>query len=89
MGKYVIETVQVIRRKYYAKVEDPSWAHDAIVFGELEEFSNTSFSEDIISTTKVDKWPKAKPEDNMNSAVMTYDSQTGKWTDKARWDLSE
>jgi len=89
MGKYVIETVQVIRRKYYVKVKDPQWAHDSIVCNDLEEFSSSFCSEDIINTTKVDKFPTAAPEDNVNAAVMTFNYDTECWDTAARWDLAK
>jgi hypothetical protein len=88
MGKYVVETVQVIRRKYYVKVEDPTWSHDAIVFNELEPFSSTCYSEDVINTTEVDKFPKASQDDDVNAAVMKFNSETREWETKARWDLA-
>lgn len=88
MGKYIVETVQVIRRKYYVKVEDPGWAHDALVFNELEPFSSTCYSEDVIGTTEVDKFPKAKEDDDVNAAVMVFNDKDRVWNVKARWDLA-
>ena len=88
MNKYVIETVQVIRRKYYVKVKDPTWAHDAIVFNELEPFSSSHYSEDVIGTTKVDKFPSALPDDDVNGAVMKFNSDEDEWQCDVRWDLS-
>jgi hypothetical protein len=88
MGKYVVETVQVIRRKYYVKVDDPTYSHDAIVFNELEPFSSTCYSEDVINTTEVDKFPKADKDDDVNAAVMKFNYETREWETKARWDLS-
>jgi hypothetical protein len=87
MAKYVIETVQIIKRKYYVKVEDPTWAEDSIIMGELEHFSSSYLCEDIISTTKVKKFPKATRNDDMNSAVMVFNSGRNEWDTVARWDL--
>jgi hypothetical protein len=86
--KYVIETVQVVRRKYYVKVKNPTWAHDGITMGELEHFSDQSLSEEIISTTKVGKFPKADIFDDVNSAVMEFNHDSGEWQSDARWDLA-
>lgn len=92
MGKYVIETVQVIRRTYLVKVDDPTWAHDAMLEGELEDFSSQFFSEDVVSTRKVDKFSDCADggnyhEMNYNSAVCVYDPVTNKFEVEARWDL--
>lgn len=88
MGKYVVETVQLVRRKYYVKVDEPAWAGDGIVCGELEPFSTTHLSEDIFSTTEVKKFPKAELFDDVNAAVMKFNYDTGEWECKARWDLA-
>ena len=88
MAKYVVETVQIIRRKYYVKVGDPTWAHDGIVFNELEPFSSTYCNEDVINTTEVDKFPHAREGDDVNAAVMKFDYETREWETKARWDLA-
>jgi hypothetical protein len=89
MSKYVIETVQVIRRKYYVKVKDPGWAEDALVFDELEHFSSSHHTEDVIGVTKVGKFPKALPTDNVNAAVMTFSYDDNMWFTSARWDLAD
>lgn len=92
MGKYVIETVQVIRRTYLVKVEDPTWAHDAMLDGELEDFCSQCLSEDVVSTRKVDKFSDCADGGNYhdvgyNSAVCVYDPGTNKFEVEARWDL--
>jgi hypothetical protein len=85
MGKFVIETVQVVRRKYYANSPTVEIAVDAFNEGQLEEFSSTNLDEFVVATTKVKKWPKAALHDDINAAVMKYD--TGLWETVARWDL--
>lgn len=92
MGKYVIETVQVIRRTYLVKVDDPTWAHDAMLEGELEDFSSQFLSEDVVSTRKVEKFSDCADggnyhEMNYNSAVCVYDPDSNKFEVKARWDI--
>lgn len=87
MNKYVIETVQVIRRKYYVKVRDPGWAEDALVFSELEHFSCTHHSEDVIGVIGVNKFPRADQDDDVNAAVMTFNYENNTWSTDARWDL--
>lgn len=92
MDKYVIETVQVIRRTYLVKVDDPTWAHDSMLDGELEEFSSQFLSEDVVSTRKVDKFSDCADGGNYhevgyNSAVCVYNPDTNKFEVEARWDL--
>jgi len=89
MGKFVIETVQVIKRKYYVKVDDPTWAHDGITMLELDHFSESYLSEDIISTTEVKKFPKAEFNESVNGAMMKFNNETSEWETKARWDLAK
>lgn len=86
--KFVIETVQVIKRKYYVKVDNPVWAHDGITMEELDHFSDVHLTEDIISTTEVDKFPVAGPDESVNAAVMKFNKDTNQWECKAKWDLA-
>lgn len=88
MPKYIIETIQTIKRTYYVEVVDPTWAHDGIVMGELEEFAQGFFTEDIISTQAVEDWPKL-PRALVNGAVMVFDKERDMWTQEVRWDLAE
>jgi hypothetical protein len=57
MPKFVVETVQVMRFKYFVEAPEAVWATDSIVMNELEFYSAESFSEDVISTTEVTEWP--------------------------------
>ena len=88
MSKYVITTVQTIVRKYYVKVDDPSWAHDGIVMNELEEFTQHHLSEDIVDTQKVKRWPTPDQYDSVNAAVMEFDYNDDQWKATTRWDLA-
>ena len=88
MAKYIIETIQTVKRTYYVEVDDPTWAHDGIVMGELEEFAQGFYTEDIISTRAVEEWPKL-PRALVNGAVMVFDKERDKWTEEVRWDLAE
>lgn len=86
--KFVIVTVQPIIRKYYVEVDDPSWAHDSIVMNELEEFSQSFGSEDVVSTQKVDRFPPAScARDSVNAATMEFDEEQNGWIKHVRWDL--
>jgi len=87
--KFVIETVQVIKRKYYVSVEDPTWAHDGITCNELDHFSDMFLSEDIISTTEVEEFPMAGPDESVNAATMKFDEDNREWLTVTRWDLGE
>jgi hypothetical protein len=92
MKKFVIETVQVIKRKYYVKVDDPTWAHDGITMNELDHFSDMFLSEDIISTTEVDKFPAiddSSTDESVSGATMKYDKEYRTWVSKVRWDLAK
>jgi hypothetical protein len=88
MGKYVVETVQVIKRKYYCSVKNPEYIHDSIVFSELESFADEYLSEDVISTTKVDTFPAAKRE-TVNAATYKWDEELREWRLSVRWDLAK
>jgi len=88
MKKFVIETVQVIKRKYYVEVEEATWAHDGITMEELDEFSQEFYTEDIINTTEVDEFPKAKASESVNGSSMSFNKDFGEWKSKTRWDLT-
>lgn len=89
MAKHVIETVQVIRRKYYVEVEDAEWGCDAIVFNEIDCFSYTHLSEDVTSITTVENdFPVATKDDTVNAEVAVYNYETEEWEATARWDLA-
>lgn len=88
MGKYVVTTVQTFVNRYYVEVEDPTWAHDGIVMGDLDFFSCTPGSEDIVDTRAVDQFPKAENSHDVNGATMKFDNSTDKWTTEVRWDLA-
>lgn len=88
MAKYVITTAQIVTRKYYVEVEDPTWAHDGIVMNELSEFSQNFLSEDIVDTLEVSEWPKATQYESVNAAQMSFDYETEEWQQNVRWDLS-
>lgn len=89
MGKYVIETVQVVRHKYYVEVNDPEWACDGIVMNELDPFSYTFFSEDVTNVTPVEDFPKADKYDEVNAATMHFNYETESWDQQVRWDLDK
>lgn len=90
MGKFVIETVQIIKWKYYVKdseADTPDFAMDDLAMGRLEHFSSEFLSEDIVSARKVKKFPVSEPRENVNAAVMIYDNDAGEYRTDARWDL--
>ena len=89
MKKFVIQTVQMIKRTYYVEVDDPTWAHDAITMEELVQFSDKYLSEDIISTTEVESFPMANHDESVNAAVVSFDEDSGEFIYEARWDLVE
>lgn len=91
MNKYVIETVQNIKRTYYVEVDDPEWAADAITMGELQEYAQQHLTEDFISTRKVDNWG---PIENctsksvgVNGATYRYNYETNDWEQFVIWDF--
>lgn len=88
MGKFVIETVTLMKQTYYVEVEDPTWAHDGIIMNELEPFAQEFFSEDIFSTRPVDEFP-TMPREQVNGAAMKFNYETGSWDTDVRWDLAE
>ena len=90
--KFVIETVQVVKRTYYVEVDDPSWAMDSIVCSELEEYSQTFLTEDIVSSREVEQWPVAIAgveqggyEASVNGAVCRFQPATNSWDISADW----
>jgi hypothetical protein len=87
MKKFVITTVQMVKRSYYVEVEDPTWAHDGIVMGELSEFTQEHMSEDIVVTQEVTEF-SSQPRDIVNGAVMKFDYEANRWGQEVRWDLS-
>lgn len=87
-NRFVVTTAQIVTRKYYVEVEDPTWAHDGIVMNELSEFSQNFLSEDIVDTLEVSEWPKATQYESVNAAQMSFDYETEEWQQNVRWDLS-
>lgn len=91
MVKVVVETVQVIKRKYYVETEHPQWALDGIVMDELDWFSSEMMSEDIWGWKQVDEFPVVTEtnSEHVNGAVMVYDNSndSDSWKCEARWDL--
>lgn len=90
MGKFVIETVQIIKRKYYVKnsqLDDPAYILDDLVMGYLDHFSSEFLTEDIVSARKVKKFPVSEAREDVNAAVMIYDNDAGEYRTVARWDL--
>lgn len=86
--KHVIETVQIIRRKYYVEVENPYWACDSIVMEELQPFSSRCMTEDILSTTQVDEFPVATAGDSVNAATYKYNYDTEEFESIVKWNLT-
>ena len=89
MAKHIVTTVQTIVRKYYAEVDDPTWAHDSIVMNELSEFSQYHSIEDIIDTQTVVEWPKADSEYTVNGSTSVFDYAKDDWVEAVRWDLAK
>lgn len=87
MAKYVIETIQIVKRKYYVEVDNPEWAHDGIVMCELDEFSQQLMTEEIWGTTLVDEFPRAEKFDSVNAATMKFNYNLDEWQSETRWDL--
>ena len=88
MKKHIVHTVQIIKRTYYVEVDDVEWAFDGITMGELDQFSSTFFSEDIIDSKEVAEFPIAEVREDVNAAVMTFNKTTDGWDSSARWDLA-
>jgi len=87
MPKYIVETVQVIKRKYYCEADDPLWINDSIIMGDLDEFSSQSLSEDITNTTQVSEFPRVGMFEDINAATYKYNYDTQSWDQVVRWDL--
>lgn len=88
MAKYVVETVQVIKRKYYVEVDDPTYIHDSITCDELDPFCYEHFDESISSTIKVQDFPKASLGEGVNGATYRWDDENRVMVEIVRWDLS-
>jgi hypothetical protein len=88
MAKFIVETAQVIRRKYYVEVRDPTWALDGVVMEELEEFSSNALMEDTLSVREVEEFPYAEETDNVNGATMVFNYDKHEWDLKVRHDLT-
>lgn len=88
MKKHIVNTVQIIKRTYYVEVDDVGWAYDGICMGELDQFSSTFLSEDIIGSKEVAEFPKAEVAEDVNAAVMTFNEIKDGWDSSARWDLA-
>lgn len=93
MAKYVIETVQNIKRTYYVEVDDPEWATDSIVMAELQEYAQQHLTEDFVSTRKVDKWgPIENCTDKsigINGVTYRYNYETNDWEQFVVWDFDK
>lgn len=87
MPKYVIETVRVLRTKYYVEAPEGQWGCDAITMEELSQFSDVFHMEDVASVTEVKEFPVAGPREGVNGATYKYNKQTNGWDEKVRWDL--
>lgn len=85
--KFVITTVQPIIRRYYVEVDNPEWAWDGIVMNEMEEYSQTYGSEDIISTQQFEKFPEPGLGESVNAAVMRFNDESNQWDCEAVWEL--
>lgn len=88
MKKYVVETVQVIRQRYYVEVDDPTYIHDSIVCNEIDPFSYRHFDESIASTVEVKDFPKADLLEGVNAAAYKWDEEKREMVQHVRWDLS-
>lgn len=88
MAKYIVETIQTVKRTYYVEVNDPTWAHDGIVMNELEEFAQEFYSEDIIGTREVEDFPVMDIV-NVNAATMHFNYEEDTWEQQVRWDLAK
>jgi hypothetical protein len=88
MKKFVVETVQVIKRKYYVEVDNPTYIHDSITCDDIDPFSCEHFDESISSTVEVVDFPKADPKEGVNAATYTWDDVQRIMVQKVRWDLA-
>lgn len=87
MPKFVIETVRVLRTKYYVEAPEAEWACDAITMEEVQQFSDVFHMEDIASIQEVDEYPVAGPREGVNGATYVYNKETTSWDEKVRFDL--
>lgn len=88
MPKFVVETVRVLRSKYYVESPAAEWAADAITMEELDQFSDVFHMEDIASITEVEDYPVALPSEGVNGAINTYNPGTNGWDKSVRWELA-
>lgn len=87
MPKFVIETVRVIRTKYYAEVDNPEWACDGIVMEELDHFSDVFYCENITTITPVEEYPVAQKDEGVNGGVNIFNYEKHGWDKGVRFDL--
>lgn len=87
MAKFVIETVRVLRTKYYVEAPAAEWACDAITMEEISQFSDVFHMEDVASVTEVEEFPVAGPKEGVNAATFKYNTDTNSWDEVVRWDL--
>lgn len=88
MPKFVVETVRVLRSKYYVECPEGRWAADSIIMEELDQFSDVFHMEDIASITEVEDYPVALPGEGVNGAINTYNPDTKCWDQSVRWELA-
>lgn len=86
-NKWIVTTVQTVYTRYYVEVDDPEWAGDSIVCGELEQYSNRYLSEDVLEYLQVDEYPESSegPDDQINGA--TYKAITDENGDFVEWEM--
>ena len=92
MSKYVVHTTQVTHNMYYVEVNDPEWAGDSIVMGELEPFAYHMGSEDVLMYEKVDKFPEQDRESVNGATYICQYTDTGEFDGfepVVRWDLAK
>jgi len=89
MPKFVIHTVQNIKRTYYVEVDNVDWAYDALCMGELQDYAQEYLTEDVIDTRKVDRWEPVEQTRHVgvNGATYSYNYETNEWVQTVRWDL--
>lgn len=80
MAKIVVETVQVIKNRYFIETDNVEWAGDDVTCGGLEPYQTTVIDESIISAKEVERWRDAGPmigfksdKSQMKSVYYTYD----------------
>ena len=96
MAKHIIETMQIVIHKYYVEVDNPEWACDGIVMGELDQFSSVVFSEEITRVDSCQDFPKVGDRnpitgigEDVNGATCKFNYNTNTWEQHVRWDLYE